>query len=151
MYLVAVMDWYSRYIVSWQLDQTLEMPFVLTAVRSALRQATPEIMNSDQGSHFTSEQYTELLRGADVRISTDGKNRALDNIITERFWRTLKYEEVYLNEYEGPKDARRRIGQFIQDYNFRRRHQSLGYARPAEVNFGQDGQLNPPEAISNFR
>lgn len=82
MYLVAVVDWYSRYVVSWQLDQTLEMPFVLTAVQSALRQAKPEIWNSDQGSHFTSEQYTDLLKEAGVRISMDGKNRALDNIIT---------------------------------------------------------------------
>lgn len=147
MYLVAVIDWYSRYIVSWQLSQTLEMPFVLETVKSALRQATPEIMNSDQGSHFTSDQYTELLKDAGVRISMDGKNRALDNIITERFWRTLKYEEVYLNEYDGPKDARRRIGQFIQYYNFTRRHQSLGYVRPAEVYFGQNVPLHPPKAI----
>ncbi len=92
MYLVAVIDWYSRYIVSWQLDQTLEMSFVLTAVKAALRQAKPEIWNSDQGSHFTSEQYMDLLKEAGVRISMDGKNRALDNIITERCWRTLKYE-----------------------------------------------------------
>lgn len=147
LYLVAVIDWYSRYIVSWQLSQTLEMPFVLDAVKSALRQATPEIMNSDQGSHFTSDQYTELLKDAGVRISMDGKNRALDNIITERFWRTLKYEEVYLNEYDGPKDARHRIGQFIQHYNFTRRHQSLGYVRPAEVYFGQNVPLRSPEAI----
>lgn len=128
--------------MSEKLGQTLEMPFVLTAVRSTLRQ-TAEIMNGDQGSHFTGEQYTGLLKDADVRISMDGKNRALDNIITERFWRTLKHEEVYLNEYEGPKDARRRIGQFIQDYNLRRRRQSLAYARPAEVYLGQDGTLDP--------
>lgn len=147
MYLVAVIDWFSRYIVSWQLSQTLEMPFVLEAVKSALRQGTPEIMNSDQGSHFTSEQYTELLKDAGVRISMDGKNRALDNIITERFWRTIKYEEIYLNEYDGPKDARRRIGQFIQHYNFTRRHQSLRYTRPAEAYFGHNVPQQPPEAI----
>lgn len=147
MYLVAVIDWHSRYIVSWQLDQTLEMPFVLTAVKSALRQAKPEIWNSDQGSHFTSEHYTDLLKEAGVRISMDGKNRALDNIITERFWRTLKYEEVYLHEYNSPKEARQRIAQFIQDYNYRRRHQSLGYLRPAEVYFQEDTALYPPTAI----
>jgi putative transposase len=147
MYLVAVIDWYSRYVVSWQLDQTLEMPFVLTAVQSALRQAKPEIWNSDQGSHFTSEQYTDLLKQAGVRISMDGKNRALDNIITERFWRTLKYEEVYLHEYNSPKEARQRISQFIQHYNYRRRHQSLGYRTPAEVYFQEDATLHPPTAI----
>jgi len=147
MYLVAVIDWYSRYIVSWQLDQTLEMPFVLTAVKSALLQAKPEIWNSDQGSHFTSEQYTDLLKEAGVRISMDGKNRAIDNIITERFWRTLKYEEVYLNEYNSPKEARQRIAQFIQHYNYKRRHQSLGYLTPAEVYFKEDATLHPPTAI----
>lgn len=147
MYLVAVIDWYARYIVSWQLDQTLEMPFVLTAVKAALRQARPEIWNSDQGSHFTSEQYTDLLKEAGVRISMDGKNRALDNIITERFWRTLKYEEVYLHEYTSPKEARQKIAQFIQHYSYRRRHQSLGYLTPAQVYFQEDTALHPPKAI----
>jgi putative transposase len=148
MYLVAVIDWYSRYIVSWQLDDTLEMPFVLTAVRSALRQAKPVIWNSDQGSHFTSDQYTNLLKEAGVQISMDGKNRALDNIITERFWRTLKYDHVYLHEYSSPKEARQQIGKFISDYNYDRPHQSLGYLTPVEVYF-QEGRtsLHPPNAI----
>lgn len=147
MYLVAVIDWYSRYIVSWQLDQTLEMPFVLTAVKSALLQAKPEIWNSDQGSHFTSDQYTDLLKAAGVRISMNGKNRAIDNIITERFWRTLKYEEVYLHEYSSPKEARQRISQFIHHDNYKRRHQSLGYLRPADVYFREDAATQPPAAI----
>jgi putative transposase len=147
MYLVAVIDWYSRYIVSWQLDQTLEMPFVLTATRSALAQGTPEIWNSDQGSHFTSPQYTDLLKDAGVQISMDGKGRALDNIITERFWRTLKYEEVYLHEYTSPKEARREISRFIRDYNTDRPHQALGNRTPAELYFGDDATLYPPTAI----
>jgi putative transposase len=148
MYLVAVIDWYSRYIVSWQLDTTLEMPFVLTAVRSALHQAKPTIWNSDQGSHFTSDQYTDLLKEAGVQISMDGKNRALDNIITERFWRTLKYDHVYLHEYNSPKEARQQIGKFIREYNYDRPHQSLNYLTPAEMYF-KDGRvsLHPPDAI----
>ena len=117
MYLVAVIDWYSRFIVSWQLSDTLEMPFVLTVVRSALQQAKPEIWNSDQGSHFTSDKYIDLLKDAQIQISMDGKNRALDNIITERFWRTLKYEHVYLHEYNSPWEARQQIGRFINEYN----------------------------------
>jgi putative transposase len=92
MYLVAVLDWYSRYVVSWELDHTLELPFVLQAVDRALAQAHPEIWNSDQGSHFTSPQYVDRLLAAGVRISMDGRNRALDNIFTERLWRTVKYE-----------------------------------------------------------
>ena len=133
MYLVAVIDWYSRYIVSWRLDQTLEMPFVLEAVKEALAGAKPVILNSDQGSHFTSPKYTELLEEAGVQISMDGKGRALDNIITERFWRTLKYEEVYLHEYESPRQARTQIAQFIKYYNNTRPHQSLGYQYPASL------------------
>ena len=103
MYLVAVLDWYSRYIVAWELDQRLELPFVLRAARRALAGAAPAIWNSDQGSHFTSPPYLGLLEGAAVRISMDGKGRALDNIFTERLWRTVKYEEVYLHSYTPPQ------------------------------------------------
>ena len=137
MYLVAVIDWFSRYIVSWELDQSLELPFVLNAVQTALKKTTPQILNSDQGSHFTSPQYIKMLEEASVLISMDGKGRALDNIITERFWRTVKYEEVYLNEYDSPKEARRRIASYIHFYNNKRRHQSLDYKTPAEVYFSQ--------------
>ena len=133
LYLVAVIDWYSRYIVSWQLDQTLDMEFVLEATKEALKTAKPAIMNSDQGSHFTSSRYTELLKDAGVQISMDGKNRALDNIFTERFWRTIKYEEVYTKEYASPREARINIGQFIHKYNHERPHQSLRYHTPAEI------------------
>jgi putative transposase len=135
MYLVAVLDWFSRYVVSWALDQSLEETFVLQAVDQALSVATPEIWNSDQGSHFTSAQYLNRLLAAQVQISMDGKGRALDNIFTERLWRTIKYEEVYLKEYAGPKDARQGIGQYLSFYNQERPHQSLEYRTPAEVYF----------------
>ncbi len=105
LYLVAILDWYSRYVVSWELGDTLEIDFVLTAVERALAVARPEIFNSDQGSHFTSPQDLERLAAAQVKISMDGKGRALDNIFTERLWRTVKYEEVYLHEYASPRAA----------------------------------------------
>lgn len=135
MYLVAVLDWYSRYVVSWELDQTLEMAFVLTAVDRALETATPQIWNSDQGSHFTSPKYTERLLASDIRISMDGKGRALDNVFTERLWRSVKYEEVYLNEYDSPRTARKGLTRYLAFYNQERLHQSLGYRTPAEVYF----------------
>jgi putative transposase len=114
MYLVAILDWFSRYVVSWELDQTLEMPFVLSAVDRALAQATPLIWNSDQGSHFTSPQYLDRLLAANVQISMDGKQRALDNIFTERLWRTVKYEEVYLHDYAHPKGGTSRSGSLLR-------------------------------------
>jgi putative transposase len=137
MYLVAILDWYSRYIVSWELDHTLEMPFVLTAMQRALAQATPHICNSDQGSHFTSPQYAQLLLDAQVQISMDGKGRALDNIFTERLWRTIKYEEVYMHDYTSPKEARQQLRDYMQFYNHQRVHQSLDYQTPASVYFHQ--------------
>lgn len=133
MYLVAIIDWYSRYVVSWELDQTLEIDFVLEAVKRALSHAQPEIINSDQGSHFTSPKYTGLVLDKKVQISMDGKGRALDNIITERLWRTIKYEEVYLKEYESPREARKEINNYLHFYNHERPHQSLGYKPPASV------------------
>jgi putative transposase len=139
MYLVAVLDWYSRYVVSWQLDQTLELPFVLFAVDMALAQAVPEIWNSDQGSHFTSEAYTRRLLEAQVKISMDGKGRAVDNIFTERLWRTVKYEEVYLKSYASPKEARQNLSDYLTFYNHVRPHQSLGYQPPATLYFQLPG------------
>jgi len=135
LYLVAILDWFSRYVLSWELDQTLEMPFVLEAVKRALGQSRPEILNSDQGSHFTSPQYIEILKGADVKISMDGRGRALDNIFTERLWRSLKYEEVYIHDYQSPRQARQNISQYMDFYNHKRLHQSLDYRTPAEVYF----------------
>lgn len=136
MYLVAVLDWFSRYVVSWELDQTLQVAFVLAAVEQALAQATPEIWNSDQGSQFTSTEYIDRLQAANVQISMDGRGRALDNIFTERLWRTVKYEEVYLHDYASPREARQGLATYFQFYNFERPHQALNYERPAAVYFG---------------
>ncbi len=135
LYLVAVLDWFSRYVISWALDQSLEIAFVLDAVERALAQATPMIWNSDQGSHFTSPQYLDRLQQAGVHISMDGKGRALDNIFTERLWRTIKYEEVYLHDYETPRQARQQLTAYLSFYNEQRPHQSLAYRTPAEVYF----------------
>jgi putative transposase len=135
MYLVAVLDWYSRYVVSWEVDQTLQLPFVLEAVTRAFQVATPDIWNSDQGSHFTSTPYITLLKEHGVRISMDGRGRALDNIFTERLWRTIKYEEVYLKQYESPRQARQELAAYLRFYNERRLHQALDYRTPAELYF----------------
>ena len=142
MYLVAILDWFSRYIVAWELDDTLELPFVLTAVDRALERAQPVIWNSDQGSHFTSPQYTARLKAANVLISMDGKGRALDNIFVERLWRTVKYEEVYLQEYGSPRAARQGLSSYLQFYNEERLHQSLGYQTPAAVYYGRGRALS---------
>jgi putative transposase len=133
LYLTAVLDWYSRYIVSWALSQTLALDFVLAAVDNALLQATPKIWNSDQGSHFTSTPYIQHLQNAGVQISMDGRGRAQDNIFTERLWRTIKYEEVYLHEYASPKEAHRQLANYIHFYNFERPHQALDYQMPAQL------------------
>jgi putative transposase len=133
MYLVAILDWFSRYVVNWELDQSLELPFVLRAVDRALGQARPDIWNSDQGSHFTSPHYTQRLLAANVQISMDGRGRALDNIFTERLWRTIKYEEVYLKDYANPREARQGLGQYLTFYNHERPHQALDYRTPAQV------------------
>jgi putative transposase len=141
LYLVAVLDWFSRYVVSWQLDDTLAIDFVLLAVDDALAQQKPLIWNSDQGGHFTSPLYTQRLRAAEVQISMDGKGRALDNIFTERLWRTIKYEEVYLHDYQTPKHARTALTAYFDFYNYRRPHQALAYATPAEVYFANTDSI----------
>lgn len=137
LYLVAILDWHSRYIVSWELSDTLEMPFVLKTVNHGLQTARPEILNSDQGSHFTSESYIEMLQQAQVQISMDGKGRALDNIFTERLWRTIKYEDVYLQDYTSPKEARQGLTRYLNFYNEERPHQALNYKSPAEIYFSK--------------
>lgn len=144
MYLVAVLDWHSRYVVSWQLDQTMQQAFVMEAVQQALALATPQIWNSDQGSHFTSPQYTQLLLAHNVRISMDGKGRALDNIFTERLWRTVKYEEVYIKDYMSPREARAGISDYLRFYNEQRVHPALDYRTPAEVYFASSGKEATP-------
>ncbi len=131
-YLTAIIDWYSRCIVGWELDDTLATPMVLRALEDAFKVARPEILNSDQGSQFTGHDYIEYVEKNAVKISMDGKSRWADNIMIERWFRTLKYDEVYLKDYENIRDARRQIGDFIHRYNFERLHSALDYQTPAE-------------------
>lgn len=133
MYLYAMMDWYSRYIIDWQLDQSLEIEFVLETTKRALTRRKPEIINSDQGSHFTSPKYIDLLKENEVRISMDGKGRAKDNIVIERFWRSLKYNEVYINDYNSPRELRQGVERYIHLHNHYLPHQSLQNHTPAAV------------------
>jgi len=132
-YLVAVMDWFSRFVLSWALSLTLELDFCLEALHHALRRRRPEIFNSDQGSQFTSERFTGELANRGIAISMDGRRRCLDNIFIERLWRSLKYEEVYLRDYQQLEDARAGIGRYFQFYNYERLHQSLGYRTPCAL------------------
>ena len=132
-YLVAVMDWFSRFVLSWALSLTLEIDFCMEALESALRRGRPEIFNSDQGSQFTSDKFTGVLAQRGVTISMDGRGRCLDNIFIERLWRSLKYEEVYLREYTRVPEARTGIANWIRFYNHERFHQSLDYRTPAAV------------------
>ena len=132
-YLVAILDWYSRFVVSWELSETLEIAFVLTCVDRALQVAVPTIFNSDQGSHFTSPQCVDRVLQSGASVSMDGRGRAIDNIFTERLWRTVKYEHVYLNDYALPREARQGIGNYLRFYCEERPHQSLSYRRPIEV------------------
>jgi len=137
-YLVAIIDWYSRYIISWQLSETLEIQFCLDNLREALTINLPDIHNSDQGSHFTSNRYLDILiEKPTIKISMDGWGRYMDNIFTERFWRSLKYENVYLNEYRNASEANQGIGEYIKFYNELRKHQSLDYRTPAQLYFAQ--------------
>lgn len=133
LYLVAYMDWFSRYVLSWELSDSLSVEFVLEALKNALKIAVPKIANSDQGSQFTSKKHTGLLLENGIQISMDGRGRCMDNIFTERLWRSLKYQEVYLNEYESPKQARAGINKYFNKYNTYRPHQSLNGLTPIEV------------------
>jgi putative transposase len=130
-YLVAVMDWYSRFVLSWALSLTMEVDFCVEALQRALRRGRPEIFNNDQGSQFTSEKFTGELETRGITISMDGRGRCFDNIFIERLWRSLKYEEVYLREYASVPEARAGIGSWFRFYNQERLHQSLGYQTPA--------------------
>ena len=132
-YLVAVMDWFSRFVLSWALSLTMEVDFCLEALERALRRGRPEIFNSDQGSQFTSDKFTAVLAQRGVAISMDGRGRCLDNIFIERLWRSLKYEEVYLRDYTRVPEARGGIGNWFRFYNHQRFHQSLNYRTPAAV------------------
>ncbi len=133
LYLVAIMDWYSRYVLSWRLSNTLDADFCVDALEEALRKGQPDIFNTDQGAQFTGEAFTGLLEQHGVRISMDGKGSYNDNLFIERLWRTVKYEEVYLKAYQDGRDARAEIGNYFRFYNTERPHQALGYRTPAEV------------------
>jgi putative transposase len=133
LYLVAVMDWYSRYVLSWRLSNTLTGSFCLEALDEALSHVKPEIFNSDQGSQFTASDFTSRLESCGVAISMDGRGRAIDNVFIERLWRSVKYEEVYLRDYTDGWDAEASLGVYFRLYNEERIHQSLDYRTPAEV------------------
>ncbi len=130
-YLVAVMDWFSRFVLSWALSVTMEVDFCVEALRRAFRRGRPEVFNSDQGAQFTSETFTGELKARGIAVSMDGRGRCLDNIFIERLWRSLKYEEVYLRDYTRVPEARDGIGNWFRFYNHERPHQSLGYRTPA--------------------
>jgi len=136
LYLVVIMDWFSRYVLSWELSTSLEQEFCLRALEGALSRARPSIFNSDQGSQFTSLDFTSRLEKDKIQISMDGRGRAMDNIFTERLWRTIKYEEVYIKEYQNISESRLSLGNYLDFYNRERPHQSLGYRTPLEVYHG---------------
>lgn len=132
-YLVAVLDWYSRYVLSWEISTTMETDFCVSALERALVQGQPEIFNTDQGAQFTSQAFTSVLQAHQIAISMDGRGRALDNIFVERLWRSVKYEEVYLHDYEDVPQAIKGLGQYFPFYNHERLHQALDYQTPAVV------------------
>jgi putative transposase len=133
LYLVVIMDWYSRYVLSWRLSNTLDADFCVEALKEALRKGQPDVFNTDQGAQFTSEAFTMVLENHGVKISMDGRGSYNDNLFIERLWRTVKYEEVYLKAYQDGRDARTGLGNYFRFYNTERPHQALGYRTPAEV------------------
>lgn len=136
MYLVAIIDWYSRFVLAWELSDTMSVGFCIAALEKALKHGLPQIHNSDQGSQMTAKEYLAILQShPTIRISMDHKGRCFDNIFIERFWRSLKYEEVYLKDYQSPREARQSIGDYMEFYNYKRFHQSLKYQTPANVYF----------------
>ena len=140
LYLMAIMDWVSRYVLSWETSTTLEVDFCIRALERALFITDPEIFNSDQGGQFTSVAFLKCLEERNIQISMDGKGRAIDNVFTERLWRSVKYEEVYLNDYATVSEAKEGIGNYLHFYNQERPHQSLDYKTPAEVYFGYNNK-----------
>jgi putative transposase len=136
-YLVAIMDWFSRYVLAWEISVALEVSFCVSALDWALKTAQPEIFNSDQGSQFTSQEFTERLRQQGISISMDGRGRALDNVFVERLWRTVKYEEVYLKDYADVAEALANLQSYFRFYNGERSHQALGYRTPEAVYFSR--------------
>ena len=142
LYLTAVIDWFTRYVLTWRLSNNLESGFCIDALKEALEKGNPETFNTDQGVQFTCDDFLKILEEREIRISMDGKGRALDNIFVERLWRTVKYEEVYCKAYESFDEARDNLDQYFKFYNNKRLHQSLGYRTPEEVFInGQKAQL----------
>ena len=136
MYLVAIMDWYSRFVVAWRLSNTLDGAFCLAALRSALQPGRPDIFNTDQGSQFTAHAFTGELEAAKIRVSMDGRGRVFDNIFVERLWRTVKYENIYIKEYASVRDLCAGLTDYFLLYSYERPHQSLDYRTPADVHLG---------------
>lgn len=151
MYLTAVMDWYSRYVLSWRLSNTLDVGFCIEAVKDAFVIGIPEIFNSDQGAQFTSISFTDVLKARGIRISMDGRGRAMDNIFVERLWRSLKYEDIYLNNYETVRELEAGLKRYFDLYNNERLHQALGYRTPWEVYFGIGNVSGKGEIVSPNR
>ena len=149
-YLIAVIDLYSRYILGWTLSTTLDTSFCLDALEDALEKGTPSIFNTDQGCQFTSKNWIAVLTNQGIDISMDGKGRCFDNIYVERLWRTIKYEEVYLQAYDCVSEARRSLGKYIEFYNNERPHQSLDYSTPAEIFFEKRRNSKPDGYVDNF-
>lgn len=139
-YLVAVMDWYSRYVLSWEISVTMETSFCIAALDWALRRGRPEIFNSDQGAQFTSHDFTKRLLDKSIRISMDGRGRVFDNIFVERLWRTVKYEDIYLKDYVDVPMLIGGLGSYFDFYNRERPHQSLDYRTPASVYYKREGR-----------
>lgn len=139
LYLAAIMDWFSRRVLSWELSDRLEAGFCIKTLKTALEQTLPDIHNSDQGSQFTADEYLAVLKAyPDIKISMDGRGRAFDNIFNERLWRTVKQEEVYLKDYTSFKQAKESLTEYLNFYNQKRIHQSLNYRTPTEVYFGKN-------------
>ncbi|MBD3245138.1 MAG: IS3 family transposase [Candidatus Moranbacteria bacterium] len=132
-YLVAIIDWFSRYVISWKLSESLETSFCIDALTEALNKAKPKIHNSDQGVQYTSKNYIEVLKNQNIKISMDGRGRCMDNIFTERLWRSVKYENVYIKSYENYHEAEKGLDEYFEFYNNYRIHQALGYKTPQEI------------------
>lgn len=141
MYLAAIIDWYSRYVLAWRLSNTLDSRFCVEALDEALTLGTPEIFNTDQGAQFTAQVFTTRLEKAHICVSMDGRGRALDNVFVERLWRSVKYEDIYLHEYATVQALEQGLAHYFAFYNHERPHQSLAYAVPVNVHYGKAGSL----------
>jgi putative transposase len=146
-YLIAIMDWFSRYVLAWEISMSLEKEFCLLALERALDRSTPEIFNTDQGVQFTSVEFIRSLESAGIRVSMDGRGRVFDNIFVERLWRTVKYEEVYLHDYQTVEQAWCGLAKYFRFYNQERLHQALGYRTPQEVYTQDRGGYGRPDGV----